>query len=150
MYGKHQLDHLDKKIINLLSKDGRRPFTELAEELKVTEKTIRTRYKNLTENEILNVTGVVNPVAIGIKAGAIILVKVQLSQLEQVIEEVRNVKEVRFISLISGSYQLIIQINVPEQEDLTASLKRITKINGINEMNSLVQLEVYKNTFEYF
>ncbi|MET0958770.1 MAG: AsnC family transcriptional regulator, partial [Psychrobacillus psychrotolerans] len=106
MYGKHQLDHLDKKIIILLSKDGRRPFTELAEELKVTEKTIRTRYKNLTENEILNVTGVVNPVAIGIKAGAIILVKVQLSQLEQVIEEVRNVKEVRFISLISGSYQL--------------------------------------------
>lgn len=150
MYGNHQLDHLDKKIIHLLSKDGRRPFTEIAEELNVTEKTIRTRFKNLSENEILNVTGVVNPVAIGIKAGAIILVKVQLSHLDQVIEEVKKVKEVRFISLISGPYQLIIQINVPEQEDLTESLKRIKKIDGMIEMNSLIQLEVYKNTFEYF
>jgi Lrp/AsnC family transcriptional regulator, regulator for asnA, asnC and gidA len=144
------IDELDKGIIKFLAKDGRMSFTEIASNMLVTEKTIRTRYKNLLEQEILNVVGVVNPVAIGIKAGAIIQLKVQLPTLEQVIEDLKKLKEVRFITTISGKYQLIIQVAVPTYDDLPASFKKISLISGLEEMNTTIQLEVHKNTFEYF
>ncbi|HLO11652.1 MAG TPA: Lrp/AsnC family transcriptional regulator [Pseudoneobacillus sp.] len=144
------IDDLDKGIIKYLSKDGRMSFTEIASNLDVTEKTVRTRYKNLLEQELLVVVGVLNPVAIGIKAGAIIQLKVQLPLVDQVIEDLKKLKEIRFITSTSGKYQLIIQVNVPTQDDLSACFKKIQSINGIVEMNSTIQLEVYKNTFEYF
>lgn len=144
------IDDLDKGIIKYLSKDGRMSFTEIASNLDVTEKTVRTRYKNLLEQELLVVVGVLNPVAIGIKAGAIIQLKVQLPLVDQVIEDLKKLKEIRFITSTSGKYQLIIQVNVPTQDDLSACFKKIQTINGIVEMNSTIQLEVYKNTFEYF
>lgn len=144
-----RIDDLDKGIIKFLSKDGRMSFTEIASKLNVTEKTVRTRYKNLLEQEILNVVGVVDPVAIGVKAGAIIHLKVKLPLLEQVIDELKKLKEVRFITTTSGEYQLIIQIALPSHDDLSASFKRIRNIQGLKEMNSSVQLEVFKNTFEY-
>jgi Lrp/AsnC family transcriptional regulator, regulator for asnA, asnC and gidA len=145
----YKIDDLDKGIIKFLSKDGRMSFTEIASNLNVTEKTVRTRYKNLLELEILNVVGVVDPVAIGVKAGAIIHLKVKLPLLEQVINDLKKLKEVRFITTTSGEYQLIIQIALPSHDDLSASFKRIRNINGLREMNSAVQLEVFKNTFEY-
>jgi Lrp/AsnC family transcriptional regulator, regulator for asnA, asnC and gidA len=144
------IDELDKGIIKFLANDGRMSFTEIASNLLVTEKTVRTRYKNLIEQEILNVVGVVDPVAIGIKAGAIIQIKVQLPILEQVIEDLKELKEVRFITTISGKYQLIVQVAVPTYDDLSASFKKISFIQGIEDMNTTVQLEVHKNTFEYF
>ena len=72
----YQIDELDRGIIKMLSRDGRIPFSEIANELEVTEKTIRLRYKNLVQNEIIEVVGVVNPIALGLKAGAIIQLKV--------------------------------------------------------------------------
>jgi Lrp/AsnC family transcriptional regulator for asnA, asnC and gidA len=124
-------------------------FTEIAMQLNVTEKTIRSRYKNLIDHEIIQVVGVVNPTAIGVKAGAIIELKVELVALELVIEDLKKLKEVRFITTTSGKYQLISQIAVPTQDDLSLSFKRIRNIQGIVEMNSIIQLQVYKNTFQY-
>jgi Lrp/AsnC family transcriptional regulator for asnA, asnC and gidA len=143
------LDSLDRGIIRLLTKDGRMPFTEIAAELKVTEKTIRARYKNLMENEIFQITGVVNPLTLGLNALAIVSLKVELPKIEQIIKEITKFKEVRFVTSITGEYQLLIQINVTTQEELSESFKRLYKINGIREFNSSIQIEVYKNTFEY-
>ncbi|MBM7662007.1 Lrp/AsnC family transcriptional regulator for asnA, asnC and gidA [Bacillus mesophilus] len=144
-----QIDDLDRGIIKCLSSDGRMSFTEIATQLNVTEKTIRSRYKNLIDHEILQVVGVVNPTAIGVKAGAIIELKVELVSLEKVIEDLKALREVRFITTTSGKYQLITQIAVPAQDDLSTSFKRIRNIQGIVEMNSIIQLQVYKNTFQY-
>jgi Lrp/AsnC family transcriptional regulator for asnA, asnC and gidA len=140
---------LDKGIIKLLSKDGRMSFTEIGLQLNVTEKTIRSRYKNLIEQGVLEVVGVINPVAIGVKAGSIIQLKVELSLLEKVIEDLNKLREVRFITSTTGKYQLITQIAVPSHDDLSASFKRIRNIHGIVEINTIIQLQVYKNTFQY-
>ena len=47
------IDHLDDKIIEILKKDSRRPFVEIANELKVSEGTIRSRVKKLFEEGVI-------------------------------------------------------------------------------------------------
>ncbi|MBA2876143.1 Lrp/AsnC family transcriptional regulator [Thermaerobacillus caldiproteolyticus] len=146
---KYDIDELDRQIIKLLSNDGRMSFTEIANKLNVTEKTVRTRYKNLIDHGILEVVGVVNPIALGIRAGAIIQLKVEGQKLFDVIDQLQELKEVRYITLTSGCYQLLIQIAVPSQDEITDIVKTLNSIQGIIEMNTIIQLEVYKNTFDY-
>lgn len=145
----YQIDELDRGIIRMLSKDGRLAFSEIASELKVTEKTIRLRYKNLVQNNIIEVVGVVNPIALGLKAGAIIQIKTKQGTITKVREALSTIKEVRYITMTSGNYQLLIQINVRSQEDIKDCMLKLDDIEGITEINTIIQLENYKNTFEY-
>jgi DNA-binding Lrp family transcriptional regulator len=43
------VDVLDENIIEVLKKDSRRPFVEIAEQLQVSEGTIRSRVRKMTE-----------------------------------------------------------------------------------------------------
>ncbi|WP_462408643.1 Lrp/AsnC family transcriptional regulator [Neobacillus sp. Marseille-QA0830] len=147
---KYELDELDRGIIQRLSKDGRVSFTEIASNLNVSEKTIRLRYKNLLDNGIIEVVGVVNPAAIGIKSGAIIQIKTAPQRIMQVIEELKKFKEIRYITMTSGPYSLLAQIAVPNQEDITDLLYKLNELPFITEMNTTIQMDVFKNTFDYF
>ncbi|MFJ5771845.1 Lrp/AsnC family transcriptional regulator [Psychrobacillus sp. NPDC093180] len=146
---KYDLDELDRGIIKHLSNDGRLSFTELSIRLQVTEKTIRLRYKSLIDKKIFEVVGVVNPVAVGLKAGAIIQVKVKAKSFSKVIEKLKEIREIRFITLVSGEYPILFQVSVKDQERITEILQEVNKIEWITETNTIIQLEVYKNTFEY-
>lgn len=150
MPGQEIIDDLDIGIIKLLSKDGRMSFAEIANQLGVTEKTVRARFNNLKENNIIEVVGVVNPISLGIKIGAIIQLRVDPQDLKRVIEETSVLKEVRYITLTSGDYLLLLQVHVRTYDDLAEFIKeKLGRIEGISKTNMIVQLEVYKNTFEY-
>ncbi|MFV8826799.1 Lrp/AsnC family transcriptional regulator [Alkalihalobacterium sp. APHAB7] len=142
------IDDLDKSILRLLSMDGRMSFTEIASQLEVTEKTVRTRYRTLVDQGILEVVGVVNPISLGLKVSAILQLGVEAQKLNDVMEEIMSFKEVRHVSLITGEYQLLMQVNVKTYDDLTLFLKGLNTISGISKSNVMVQLEVNKNTFE--
>jgi len=144
-----EIDDLDRGIIKVLSVDGRMSFKEIAGRLNVTEKTIRLRYKSLIEKEIFEVVGVVNPIALGLKSGAIIQLKVKPDSIPNVIEKLKKIKVIRYITLTSGDYPLLVQIAVPDHEEITNTVLKLNQIQDITETNSIVQLEVYKNTFEY-
>ncbi|MGG1571710.1 Lrp/AsnC family transcriptional regulator [Fictibacillus sp. NRS-1165] len=143
------IDQLDKGIIKLLSKDGRMSFTEIAQRLNVTEKTVRSRYNNLVESNILEVVGVVNPISLGVKVGSIIQISVVPPRMEDTIRTLQDIAGIRFITLTSGEYQLLVQANVRHYEEITEIVKSIHQIEGINKTNVILQMDVYKNSFEY-
>jgi len=47
------IDNLDKKIIEILKKDSRCPFVEIANQLGVSEGTIRSRVHRMTDDGII-------------------------------------------------------------------------------------------------
>jgi Lrp/AsnC family transcriptional regulator, regulator for asnA, asnC and gidA len=146
----YEIDDLDRGILKYLSKDGRTSFTDIAAGVNVSEKTVRLRYKNLLDNGVMEVVSVVNPRALGIKSGAIIQLKVSPQSLDKAIETLNKFREVRYITMTTGPYSLILQIAVPGQDDITAVIRRINELPYITEMNTIIQLDVYKNTHDYF
>lgn len=146
----YDIDDLDRGIIKALSMDGRMSFKEIAGRLNVTEKTIRLRYKSLVENKILEVVGVVNPITLGLKSGAIIQIKVGPHSISKVIELLKKIKGVRYITLTSGEYPLLVQTTAPNQEEITETINKLNQIQEITDINTIVQLQVYKNSFDYF
>ena len=53
-----EVSDLDKRIIEHLQQDGRRPFTQIAADLGVSEAAVRARTNRLVERGILQVVGV--------------------------------------------------------------------------------------------
>jgi len=47
------MDNKDKKIIKILSKDSRTPYTVMAQKIKLSESSVRKRVMNLEKNGII-------------------------------------------------------------------------------------------------
>ena len=55
------IDALDKKIVRLLTEDGRIPVGDMAARLGVTAPTVRSRIKNLEKTGKLKIAGLIDP-----------------------------------------------------------------------------------------
>ncbi len=70
--GRPEVSDLDKRIIEHLQQDGRRPFTQIAVDLGVSEAAVRARTNRLIEKGILQVVGVTDPLKLGFQQWAMI------------------------------------------------------------------------------
>lgn len=142
------MDDLDKRIIKLLSKDGRTSFRDLSKTLEVTEKTIRMRYTNLIDSGILEIVGRINPITIGLKEGAIIQLKTKPNSLHKVIAYLKNIQSIRYITVTTGEYPLLIQVAAANQEQITELILSLYEHSEVTELNTMVQLEVSKSSYQ--
>ena len=78
-----RIDETNKEIIKQLI-DGRKPFSAIAEELKITENTVRSRVNKMIEEGLLKIEGRVDPekvpglqiIMMGIKRNILLTVRI--------------------------------------------------------------------------
>ncbi|WP_421617170.1 Lrp/AsnC family transcriptional regulator [Brevibacillus sp. TJ4] len=145
-----QLDDIDYGIVRALQDNARLPFTTIAKELGVTEKTVRMRVQQMQDEGILSLVGVVNPVKAGLNVQSFIQVAVEATKLDDVVATLNDIVEVRLIVLTSGDYQLIIQILVRDYEELSQFLlNKLNKIPGILRVNVINELKILKSKYKF-
>lgn len=136
------LDDLDYGIVVALEDNARLPFTQIAKELGVTEKTIRMRVQQLQDEGILSLIGVVNPIKAGFTMQAQVLIAVETGKLEEVVAKLQQIQEVRMVILITGEYQLSIKVLTRDNEELSILLTNNLNIAGITRINVIYELKV--------
>ena len=145
-----ELDDLDYQIVTRLQENARLPFTQIAKEIGVTEKTIRIRVQQMQEEGILSLVGIVNPIKAGILVQTMIQVAVENHLLENVIEVMNDIHEIRLVILTSGDYQLLIQVFTRDYHELSNFLvNRLNKIDGITKTNVIIELKVLKSKLKF-
>lgn len=141
----HQLDELDFRILSCLQHDGRMSFTIMAEKLKVSIGTIRTRFNVLTEKGIINIVGRVNPEMVGFKSYAHIAIFIQPATLkESVAQKIAKMPEVSFLASVSGDYDLEVDVMCTDNNHLMNFVNRISAIKGVNQTKTTLYFKVYK------
>ncbi|WGV60706.1 Lrp/AsnC family transcriptional regulator [Brevibacillus brevis] len=144
------LDDIDYGIIRALQGNARLPFTQIAKDLGVTEKTIRMRVQQLQDEGALSLVGIVNPVKVGFHVQAMIQVAVDAEKLDDVIAALTETVEIRLIVLTSGEYQLFTQVLVTSNEELSQFLlKKLHKIPGISKTNVINELKILKSKYNF-
>ncbi|WP_035298843.1 Lrp/AsnC family transcriptional regulator [Brevibacillus thermoruber] len=145
-----QLDDLDYAIARALQDNARLPFTQIAKELGVTEKTVRIRVQQMQDEGVLRLVGIVNPVKAGITVQSLIQVAVEADKLDDVVAELQDIYEVRLVVLTTGDYQLMIQVLNRDYEELSQFLmNKLNKIKGITKVNVINELKVLKSRFRF-
>ena len=97
-----EVSDLDKRIIEHLQADGRRPFTQIAAELGVSEAAVRARTNRLIERGILQVVGVTDPLKLGFHQMAMIGIRCESDRLVSVAEQVAEMPEVDYVVITAG------------------------------------------------
>ncbi|GEC93697.1 MULTISPECIES: Lrp/AsnC family transcriptional regulator [Brevibacillus] len=144
------LDDIDYGIIRALQGNARLPFTQIAKDLGVTEKTIRMRVQQLQDEGALSLVGIVNPVKAGFHVQAMIQVAVDAEKLDDVVAALTDIVEIRLIVLTSGEYQLFTQVLVTSNEELSQFLlKKLHKIPGISKTNVINELKILKSKYNF-
>jgi Lrp/AsnC family transcriptional regulator for asnA, asnC and gidA len=145
-----EVSDLDKRIIEHLQEDGRRPFTQIASDLGVSEAAVRARTGRLIERGILQVVGVTDPLKLGFQQMAMIGIKVEASRLIEVAEEIASFPETDYVVVTAGTYDILVECVAADNEALLRFLaERLRKIEGVRETETFVYLRLMKQSYQW-
>jgi Lrp/AsnC family transcriptional regulator, regulator for asnA, asnC and gidA len=146
----HEVSDLDKRIIEHLQEDGRRPFTQIAADLGVSEAAIRARTGRLIEKGILQVVGVTDPLKLGFQQQAMIGIKVEASRLIEVAEEIAAFPETDYVVVTAGTYDILVECVAEDNDALLQFLSdKLRKIKGVRETETFVYLRLVKQSYQW-
>ncbi len=137
-------DKTDWQIIDILSKKHV-PNSVIARELNLSEGAIRQRLKKLISSGVLTVRALRNPDILKDQQLAIITANVaESSQLDNKAKEIAQLKDVMSVSLISGQYDLMIEVLVSCNKGLVSFLtETLSKVKGLSKTETFVTLKSY-------
>ena len=139
-----RIDDTNKSIIRLL-RDGRKPYSLIADELGITENTVRSRANKLLEDGVLRITGMVDPEKIPGLQVLYMGVKLSTMELPKKAKEFMALRGVVSVSIVTGKYDLIVELVISEDEDLSLLQffsQELTKLTEVQEVETWV---VYKS-----
>ncbi len=113
-----RIDDTNKDIIRSL-KDGRKPYSAVADELGITENTVRSRVNKLLDDGVLSITGLVDPEKIPGMQVVMMGVKLKTLELDRKAQEFCALRGVFSAAVVTGRYDLIVQLVLSEEEGLS-------------------------------
>lgn len=136
------IDEMNLSIIHHL-KDGRIPFKKIADSLEVSEGTVRSRVKKLTEEGVLEITGLVDPEAIPEQSVVVVGVRVKDMDLVKKGEQFSRLRGVTSVCVVTGRFDLIVTVLLTSDFSL---LKFYTdEVSTIENVRSVESFVVYKS-----
>jgi Lrp/AsnC family transcriptional regulator for asnA, asnC and gidA len=148
--GVEAIDELDKRIIEHLQEDGRRPYTRIAGDLGVSEAAVRARTNRLVERGILQIVGVTDPLRVGFRQMAMIGIRCEASKLMSVAEQVAAFPEVDYVVVTAGTYDILIETVCEDNEALLRFLaERLRAVDGVRDTETFVYLRMLKQTYQW-
>lgn len=142
-------DKLNRSIIAALQRDGRTAFSEIAQELRVSEGTIRNRVSSMKRAGMLRIVAIADPVAAEYKTDAMLGLKIAPGHTPQeVAERLATLPDVVYILWVSGRFDLLVEVVSNDRDGLLAFLE--TEIHGqpdIASTETMSGLKNFKNQF---
>ena len=141
-----KLDETDYQIVSQLRKDGRMSYRAIAQELDLTEATIRGRVRRLEEGNAMKVVAVTDFEAAGY--GLLLSVGVQVEDRSpvEVAEDLAKVPEVFSVTVVVGTHDIEI-LAVTENEDTLCDLlsRTLADLPGVRRLTPSLAMDVLKN-----
>jgi len=142
------LDSIDLYLIEALQKDGREAFAQIADQLKVSPGMIRQRYNRLVELGYLKVVAVTNPLMMGVRKMAMIGIRTDGGKLMQVAEKLSELKEVVYLVILSGRYDIMIEVFCRDHAELLSFMtEKLSTVDGVRDTESFMHLKIVKEIY---
>ncbi|NLT34782.1 MAG: Lrp/AsnC family transcriptional regulator [Gaiellales bacterium] len=144
------MDDIDRTILTELQEDGRASFTDIARKAGVSETTIRSRHRHLTESGVVQTVGVVDPYALGYLAPAIVGVEVAPGHGDRVARAIGALPEVSYVVMTLGKFDLIIEVFCRDLPHLTQLVTGTLQLMpGVVRTETLMIARSYKLAYRW-
>ncbi|RAY11164.1 Lrp/AsnC family transcriptional regulator [Actinomadura craniellae] len=144
--GEIQLDDIDWRLLQELQRDGRAPYTRLAQIIGLSQAATRARVVRLMRTGVIQVTGLADPLALGAAelGGFGIVVS---GGLRQVADSVARQDGVRYVATGFGRYDIVGQAEAATRAELVTVLDAIRTVPGATIRESWHHLDVVKESY---
>src|SRR5574341_1168778 len=116
--GRMEIDPIDVKIVGALQADGRRPFTQIARDLGISEAAVRQRVARLGAAGVMQVVAVADPIQVGYKTMTMVGISVEPGRREAGAEALRELPAVAYLVLTAGSFDLLCEVVCEDNDHL--------------------------------
>jgi len=139
-----QIDNLDRKILDIITKNARIPYLEVARECGVSGAAIHQRVQRLIRIGVIKGSEFkVDPVMVGFRTCAYIGIFLDHpGKYKEVIKKFREIPEIIECHYTTGNYSLFTKVYTRDNEHLKTILtEKIQTIPGITRTETLISLE---------
>ena len=146
-----KLDDTNIAIIKEL-RNGRKAFSSIADKIGITENTVRSRVNKLIEDGVLQISGLVDPQYIPEMQVVVMGVKLSTLNLEDKAKEMLQLKGVISVMLVTGRYDLIVQLATSTQDDqslLNFFKNELSKVKGVSDVETFVVYQSHNYMIPY-
>jgi Lrp/AsnC family transcriptional regulator for asnA, asnC and gidA len=146
---RHDLDETSKAIIAELQQDGRRSYASIGKAVGLSEAAVRQRVQRLIEGGVMQIVAVTDPLQLGFARQAMVGIRVA-GALEPVADALSAIREVAYVVLTAGSYDLLAEVVCESDEHLLEIISHeIRGIPGVVGTETLVYLKLRKQTYSW-
>ncbi len=142
------LDAVDQGIIEALQNNGRESFRRIAARVGVSEATIRARYARLCADNILQVTGITNPLGLGFEAQAMVGIRTT-GPPEPVATEIATWEEAGYVVITAGQFDILVELVCADGRQLLDLTNRIRELDRVVSTESFLYLELWKQLYDW-
>jgi Lrp/AsnC family transcriptional regulator for asnA, asnC and gidA len=112
-YLRHAVDlsPADRAIVEILQRDGRRPYSQIAAEVGVTEKTARRRVQALLDSGAIHIAAVTDPRTLGYGAAALAGIDLDGTRpASEVAESLTAIDAADYVVVSAGRYSIFVEL----------------------------------------
>ena len=136
---------IDENTIAIIRhlRNGRKSFKKIANDLSLSENTIRTRVKKMTDEGLMQITGLVDPELVPRLRPVIIGVKLRTTDMFKKGQEFSKLRGVVSVSVVTGRYDLMLLVLFTREYGLQEFYAE--EVARIEDVRSLETFVIYKS-----
>ena len=143
------VDQINLSIIKHL-RDGRKSYKKIAEELSLSENTVRTRVNKLIDEGVLAIAGLVDAEAISDHRIVIVGVKLSTMELVKKGDQFSRLKGVISVSVVTGRFDLILVVLLkPGFGLLEFYTEEVSRLKDVQSVETFVVYKSYNFKVPY-
>ena len=142
------LDEISKRIIEQLQQDGRRSYAAIGKAVGLSEAAVRQRVQRLTDNGVMQIVAVTDPMMLGFHRQTMIGIKCE-GDLERVADHLAGMDEIDYVVITSGSFDLLVEVVCEDDDHLLEILSRVRMVPTVTSTETFVYLKLRKQTYSW-
>jgi len=143
------LDRIDREIISLLQRDGRRAYGAIADEVGLSEAAVRRRVQRLRDNGVMQIVAITDPLQLGFGREALVGIRVH-GDVRLVADKIAAIDEANYVVMTAGSFDIIAELIAVDDDALVHLLNdSIRSIPGVTEVETFLYLKLSKQTYTW-
>ena len=145
------LDSIDEQLARLLGENARQSSETLAKQLNVSSATVRRRLRRLIQDDVINIVAVADPIKLGFPVAVVLTLNVAHDKLETCIEALAKRPEIRWVSAITGRFDIIALGRLHSNNDLSEFMTKVlAQMEGLKDSETFLCLDVKKGRYIQF
>ena len=143
MSSNYQIDNIDLKILNVLSKNAKMPYTEVAKKVFVSGGTVHVRMRKLEKMGVVRGTKLdIDYDKLGYNISSYMGIYLEKSFLyKETVKSLKKIPEIVEIHAITGQYTIFIKIICKDTSHFRNFLDTVHKVKGITRTETFMSFE---------